>query len=159
MSLKHHPGAFTPDDLWGMGQTPAVKEVVTRLLSFIGTRALAGKPPFDTTLRDGTPRLDGWISDRHHVRVGIRAADHLVEVEVTSGGSSANSTLAIPGEIVGLESDGRYTSVYFSLERGERSANLFSLLNAAAAVIVKTVEVADARRAATERRWAASRAA
>ncbi|MFP3637752.1 hypothetical protein [Paraburkholderia sp. SIMBA_054] len=137
------PHVYQARELWEPAREPQAKVILTTLLAFIGKRALAGEPPFDSNFRDGVSRLMGWLDDRYYVRVALKPHEHCVDIEVESRGLASQSRIAIPGEIVGIGPGSGYTSVYFSLTRGERHGNLYSLLDAVSAGIRKTMERTD----------------
>lgn len=128
-------------NLFGKGNTPVARAIAGRLLASIGQRCLAGKTPFDTT--SGSYRLTPWLTEEHHLYLSIVPSEHRVDIEVTRRSQLYSARLTVPGEIVGMDSDDSYTSVYFSLERGERRANLFGLISAIGAVIEMAVFQSD----------------
>jgi hypothetical protein len=66
----------------------------------------------------------------------------MVWIEISHTFATVTSHLEVPGEIVGLHREEGYSSVYFSLERGNRHSNLFSLLDALGPAILKTMDLA-----------------
>jgi hypothetical protein len=124
-------------------ETPESKAIVQELLALIGRRALEGKTPFDFSRGTSTGALRGWIgNDTFHLTLEIRPEDFMVWIEISHTFATVTSHLEVPGEIVGLHREEGYSSVYFSLERGNRHSNLFSLLDALGPAILKTMDLA-----------------
>jgi len=132
---KRHHSLLDARALVTVSSTPVARAVAGRLLAAIGQRCLAGQTPFDTS--SGSYRLTCWLSEEDHLYLSIVPSDHRVDIEVERRGILYSARVTVPGEIVGMQADDGYTSVYFSLERGERRANLFGLLSA----IGKAIEV------------------
>lgn len=127
-------------------KTAESKALVQELFALIGRRALEGETPFDFSRGTSTGALRGWIgNDSFHLTMEIRPDEFAVWIEISHTFAVVASHLVVPGEIVGLHRGEGYTGVYFSLERCERHSNLFSLLDAVAPAILKTMALARAK--------------
>jgi hypothetical protein len=129
------------------GWTPVARAIAGRLLAEIGQRCLAGKTPFDTT--SGSYRMSCWLTGEHHLYLSIVPSDYRVDIEVQHGPKLYSARITVPGEIVGMDAGDGYTSVYFSLARDERHANLFGLLSVIGTAIETTAfHTADSEKTA-----------
>ncbi|MGF6440238.1 hypothetical protein [Paraburkholderia youngii] len=132
-------------DLWDAERTPEAKHVLLHLRAFLGDFWLHNDPPQSRSPGVHTGTIAGYISEDQRISVWILRDRHEVEVRAERGGLESLVRLQVPGEIVGIPDRENYRGIFFSLERGERHANLYDLLGSAAAAVVVALDLVDLR--------------
>ena len=144
---------FEAEKLFGKVATQRTHLFKMAILSAMGLRSLEGKRPLirdnlSSTVRGlisfypnealmlKPPRIIVALTDRDD-RNGVpaRAEIDLEYTEFTHGREAAKIEVCFPdrilglGKVLGIDTECRYTSVYFNLTPGELSANLYDFLN------------------------------
>lgn len=129
-------------------ETPESKAILQEIYALIGQRLLNPEnlTPFDFSRGASVGTLRGWVGDgQYHLVMDVRPDEFLVAIEISHKSACVNARLEVPGEILGLHKEEGYSSLYFSLERCERSANLFSLFDVMAVAILESMNLAKAK--------------
>lgn len=141
---------FRPETFFG-AYTAADKVRTEQLYAALGLRAVEGKPLFDS-YRGSRLHFQGWMSDSEHYNFMIDIAERHVDLELTARGADYTTRLAIPGELLGFEREtgkdaqfSGYAGRFFSLQKGERSANLYDLVPALATFLNRSLALARER--------------
>ncbi|WP_305910485.1 hypothetical protein Q9L42_020220 (plasmid) [Methylomarinum sp. Ch1-1] len=129
--------------------SPEADSVKRNIEAAIGRNIIEGRSPLHWDSQNNTYRLDFWaVLGKYEAihQFKFRPDERKIDIELNGGrGRRIQLVINVPGEIVGSlfnsdkkggESAIQYGGIYFSLEPGERIANLFELTDMLSKAIV-----------------------